>query len=76
MEKIWKDEYCHVICAFANSSGWILEIGRQDNGEIVDIQNTQDLLTTLPNKIRKSTGITPSTEARNSDGKSYIVISV
>jgi len=36
-KEIWREEYMRTICAFANASGGILEIGRRDNGDIVNV---------------------------------------
>jgi ATP-dependent DNA helicase RecG len=52
----WRDEYVKTICGFANASGGVLEIGRNDKtGEIVGIENPKKLMEDLPNKIRSAT---------------------
>ena len=50
----WDDSYLAWICAFANAQGGVLEIGRGDNGEIVDLPNAKKLMDDLPNKIRST----------------------
>jgi len=72
----WRDDCLATICAFANSGGGVLEIGRRNNGEIVGLDNPKKLLEDLPNKIRSATGVVPDVDVRESDGKSYIVIRV
>jgi ATP-dependent DNA helicase RecG len=75
-KKSWRDEYCRVVCAFANASGGVLEIGRSDDGEIVGVSNPKKLLEDLPNKIRSATGVIPAIELRQDNGRPYIVITV
>jgi len=36
----WRDEYMKTLCAFANVSGGTLEVGRNDNGEIIGVTDT------------------------------------
>ena len=72
----WRDDCLTTICAFANTGGGVLEIGRRNNGEIVGIDNPKKLLEDLPNKIRSATGVVPDVDVRESDGKQYIVIHV
>ena len=72
----WRDEYMRTICAFANASGGVLEIGRRDNGEIVGVTNTSSLLEDLPNKIKSAMAIIADVDLRESDGKQYIAITV
>ncbi len=35
----WKDEYLKWICGFANAQGGTIYIGKNDNGEVVGINN-------------------------------------
>jgi ATP-dependent DNA helicase RecG len=53
----WRDEYLRWICGFANANGGILYIGKDDNGNVVDIKNTKKLMEDLPNKITTVLGI-------------------
>ena len=55
----WKDDFLKSICGLANTSGGILEIGRDDNGIIVGLENARELLEELPNGIRQTMGIVP-----------------
>ena len=34
----WRDEYSRVVCGFANASGGVLEIGRDDKGRLVGLE--------------------------------------
>jgi ATP-dependent DNA helicase RecG len=73
----WRDEYVKTICGFANASGGVLEIGRNDKtGEIVGIDNPKKLMEDLPNKIRSATGVIPAIDLLTKDGKEYISITV
>ena len=48
---IWKDEYLKWICGFANAQGGTIFIGKDDNGNVVGVNNAKKLLEYLPNKI-------------------------
>jgi ATP-dependent DNA helicase RecG len=72
----WRDEYQKTICAFANTKGGVLEIGRADDGRVVGLADAAKLLEDLPNKIRHGVGIVPDIELREEDGKQYIVVTV
>ena len=53
----WRDEYLKWICGFANAKGGQLFIGKDDDGNIVGIDNYKRLLDDLPNKIQSHLGI-------------------
>ena len=72
----WRDEYLQGICGFANAQGGVLEIGRNDKGEIVGISSAKKLLEELPNKIRTTMGIVADVNLLDESGKEYIVINV
>ena len=55
----WRDEHLKWICGFANAQGGVLEIGRDDNGKAIGVENSSKLLKDLPNKIRDILGIVP-----------------
>jgi len=75
-KETWHDEYIKAICGFANASGGVLEIGRNDKGEIIGVSKAKKLLEDLPNKIRSATGIIPAVDLLNADGREYILITV
>ena len=50
----WRDEYLKWICGFANAQGGVLEIGRNDCGEVVGVSDVLRLLEEIPNKVRVS----------------------
>lgn len=72
----WRDEYMKTICAFANTSGGALEIGKKDNGEIIGVANTKKLLEDIPNKIKNAMAIIVDVSVRESDGLQYISVAV
>ena len=72
----WHDGCLKTICAFANTDGGVLEIGKRDTGEVVGIDNPKRLMEDLPNKIRAATGVVVDVDLRESDGKPYIAIGV
>ena len=72
----WHDDYLTTLCGFANASGGVMEIGRQNNGEIIGVPKIKKLLEDLPNKIRSAMGIIPSIDVLESDGRQYISITI
>ena len=75
-KETWRDDYISCICGFANAQGGILEIGRNDKGEVIGLSNTERLLEDLPNKIRGTTGVLADINLHNEKGKEYISIGV
>ena len=53
----WRDEYLRWICGFANAQGGVLEIGKNDRGEVVGVADAAKLMQDLPNKMRDVLGI-------------------
>lgn len=50
-KKIWKDEWLEWICGMANTTGGILYIGLDDNGNVVGLGNSANsLFDKLPEK--------------------------
>ena len=72
----WRDEHLKWICGFANAQGGVLEIGRNDKGEAIGIENLPKLLKDLPNKIRDILGIVPEIDQIKEKGKNLIQIKV
>ena len=72
----WRDEYLKTICAFANTHGGLLEIGRNDKGVICGVSGLEKLMEDLPNKIKSAMAIIADVSACEENGKRYIVVSV
>lgn len=53
----WQDEYLKWICGYANAYGGTLYIGKDDDGNVVGIDNSKDLLVRIPNKVTDMMGI-------------------
>ena len=72
----WDDSYLAWICAFANAQGGVLEIGRNDKGEVIGLTNVKKLMDDLPNKIRSTMGIIADVDLCHEAGNEYIAIKV
>ena len=72
----WRDEFLKGLCGLANVQGGVLEIGRDDNGVVVGVDNARDLLEELPNTIRHALGIVPSVELLVENEKQYIAVKI
>ncbi len=72
----WRDEYLKWICGFANAGGGRLELGKDDNGEIVGLTDARKLMEVLPNKIRDVLGIIVDVNLHSEQGKEWIAVNV
>ena len=72
----WRDEYLKWICGYANAHGGTLFIGKDDEGNVVGIQNSRKLLEDLPNKITNAMGIIADVNLCTENGKDYLEIVV
>jgi len=75
-KSIWKDEYLKWICGFANAQGGIICIGKNDDGEVIGLQNTKKLLEDLPNKITAILGIIADVNLHQTEKGDFIEIIV
>ncbi len=72
----WHDEYLKWVCGFANAQGGTIYIGKDDNGNVVNLEDYKKLIDDIPNKIRNSMGISAETNLIEENGKKYIEIIV
>ncbi|MDR0516033.1 MAG: putative DNA binding domain-containing protein, partial [Fibromonadaceae bacterium] len=70
----WKDEYLKWICGFANAQGGTLFIGKNNNGNVIDLKNVKKLLEDLPNKIATILGIIADVNLHKTPQGHYIEI--
>ncbi|MDR0651855.1 MAG: putative DNA binding domain-containing protein [Synergistaceae bacterium] len=75
-KETWRDEYMKTLCAFANATGGVLEVGRNDDGVVVGVMDTAKLLEDLPNKIKNVMAIVADVAVREADGREYVIITV
>ncbi len=64
------------MCGFANSIGGIVYIGKDDNGNVVHVDNYAKLMEDIPNKIRNSMGIICVVQLHEDNDNKYISIKV
>ena len=72
----WRDEFLRWICGFANAQGGTLYIGKDDNGNVVGLQNAKKLLEELPNKITTILGIVADVNLHETEQGNFIEIIV
>jgi ATP-dependent DNA helicase RecG len=72
----WRDDYLKTVCAFANTEGGKLIVGKDDDGLIVGLDNARKLLEDLPNKIKDLLGLVCEVNLKEDDEKEYIEIAV
>jgi ATP-dependent DNA helicase RecG len=75
-KKNWRDEWLKWICGYANAQGGLLEIGKDDNGDVVGLENAKKLLEDIPNKIKNSMGILADVDLERENDKPFISIKV
>ena len=56
----WQEEYLKWLCGYANTDGGVLNIGVNDDGYVVGIEDSKKILEALPNKINDKLGILAS----------------
>lgn len=66
----WHEDHLKTICAFANSQGGKLYIGKDDKGKTAGIAAYKKLMDDLPNKIRNHLGITADVNLKVESGLS------
>lgn len=72
----WRDDYLKWICGFANAQGGVLEIGRNDKGRVIGLEDAARLMEELPNKLRDLLGLVADINLLEEGGKRYLRIVV
>ena len=72
----WHEDHLKTICAFANSQGGKLYIGKDDKGITAGIPEYKKLMDDLPNKIRNHLGINAEVNLKRDKTKYFIEINV
>ena len=72
----WCDEHLDCICGFANGHGGVLEIGRNDLGDVVGVADILRLLKEIPNRVQSVLGIVVNVDLRSDCGQDYLRIVV
>ncbi len=72
----WRDEYLKWICGFANANGGTIFIGKDDNGNIVGVDEAKRLLEEIPNKVRDVLGILVDMNLKETKQGDYLEIVV
>ena len=75
-KQIWKDEYLKTICAFANSEGGSLYIGLDDNAVVLGLEDIENLIEILPNKINNRLGWIVDIFHKIQENKHYLQIKI
>ena len=75
-KRSWRDEYLKWICGFANAQGGVLEIGKDDRGRVVGLEEPLRLLEDIPNKVQSLLGIVAEVNLKSGSGREYLEIVV
>jgi len=70
----WHDDYLKWVCGFANAQGGVIYIGKDDNGNVVGVDDYKRLMDDIPNKIKNSMGITAEVNLLQENENYYIEI--
>ena len=70
----WHDDYLKWICGFANASGGVIYVGKDDDGKVVGISDYRKLMDEIPNKVKDLMGILVDVNLHNEKGLHYIEI--
>jgi len=72
----WHDDYLQWVCGFANAQGGQIYIGKDNDGNIVGVEECQKLMDEIPNKIKNNLGITAEVNLLQENHKHFIEIIV
>ena len=72
----WQDSHLATLCAFANTEGGTIHLGKDDRGQPVRLENPKKLLETLPGKIIQKLDIYPRLDIHDESSNPYIAIMV
>ena len=75
-KRSWRDEHLKWICGFANAQGGVLEIGKDDNGEVVGVDGVLRLLDEIPGKVLSLLGIVVDVNLKSEFGREYLEVAV
>ena len=75
-KRSWHDEHLKRICGFANARGGVLEIGKDDAGEVVGVRGVLGLLEEIPSKAESLLGIAVDVNLKSDSGREYIEVVV
>lgn len=70
----WHDDYLKWVCGFANANGGVIYIGKDDNGNVVNVTDYKKLMEDIPNKVRNTMGITVEVNLHEENGNYFIEI--
>jgi len=68
----WHVDYLK--CGFANAQGGVIFISKDDNGNVVGIDDSKKLMGDIPNKVRNAMGITVEVNLHEENGNQFIEI--
>ena len=72
----WSQNFLRTICALANGDGGSLIVGVEDNGNVIGVDDPQNLLKVIPDDIKNKLDVNADVKAIVKDGKTCIEITV
>ncbi|MEQ9440950.1 MAG: ATP-binding protein [Cyclobacteriaceae bacterium] len=72
----WQDDHLKTLCAFSNTEGGTIQLGKNDEGQPVSLNDTKKLLESLPGKIIQKLGVYPQVDLVEEAGQAIIHITV
>ena len=75
-KQTWNDDYLKWVCGFANAFGGTIYIGKDDNGNVVNLEDYKNLLEVIPNKIRDLLGLVANVNLLQENNAFFIEIIV
>jgi ATP-dependent DNA helicase RecG len=69
----WHDDYLKWICGFANAQGGRIYIGKDDDGNVVGVEDYKKLMDDIPNKIKNLMGITGEVNLLQDNDKHFVI---
>jgi ATP-dependent DNA helicase RecG len=75
-KQAWHDDHLKTVCAFANSYGGTLYLGKDDEGNAKGLIHAKKYLEEIPNKIKDLLGFIPEIRHKKENGKEIITIKI
>ena len=72
----WRDEHLEWICGFANAQGGVLEVAKNDRGEVVGVKEVLRLLEEIPSKVQSLLGIVVDVNLKSEVNGDYLEVVV
>jgi ATP-dependent DNA helicase RecG len=72
----WRADYLNTLCAFANTDGGTMFIGKNNKGDVVGVRNHKKLLEEIPNSVYNKLNFHPVVKEVTENGKIMVTVNI